>query len=225
MRTKLLCKIALPLLSVIGFFPKLADAAVDPSSAIVRMYKAYVSPNGDCSDPILMFDAGTAGVDFNMLEKPVMGEPQIPARTYQCMIWELSDKVRYTPKTTEGVCIADREVTRYVCQAGIQTKNPITGLNTTCTGTSSTGEDTMWVYISTWSASTGGASTVNPMLPPVAVGDKSKGMNLSSPIEADVPGGEFILNLSGKIVASNGECDMQPPTFGFRATTVATATP
>lgn len=93
-------------------------AAVGTAEATVKLYRAYLSENADCSDPVLFLDgeAEEAGhFEVDMDATPTIGEGTIAEGTYQCVIFKMSDQVTFTPDATEDECIAGTQVEMDVC--------------------------------------------------------------------------------------------------------------
>jgi hypothetical protein len=190
-------------------------ATTDASSAVLHVYSAYLAVNGDCSNPIpIVSNANTTS--FDMVTSPTLGQGAVPAKVYNCLIIEMTDRVDFVPTTTTGNCTAGQSYTRYVCQSTQSSQNPFTGATTACTGTSQTGEDHVFLYISTWSTNQG-TGTNYPFLPPTSNGDAVNGMQLANPIDATHGGGSFIFNTAGKVNGAANPCDLQAPVFSFRS--------
>ena len=202
--------------AALAFLPGTSHAVVNATSAILKVYKAYVSENGNCTNPVLLVEAkNPGGDDFDMQSNPTIGEGAIPPKKYQCLIMEMSDKVRFRPAATEGSCTSGTEYTIYVCQNGSSTTSP-TGVSTACSGTQSNGEDRVFVYVSRWSSATDGAVGHNAFAPPLSNGDSTKGLRMENEIDVTGGAGSFIFDLTGKITGGGATCDMNPPKFGFR---------
>jgi hypothetical protein len=157
-----------------------------------------------------------AAQQFDMATSPALGKGQVPAKVYNCLIIEMTDRVDFVPTTTTGNCTAGTTYTRYVCQAGISSQNPTTGASIACTGTSQAGEDHVFVYVSTWATSSGGSNS-NAFVPPTSNGDSAHGILLSSAIDTTKGGGTFNFNTDGKVDGAQNPCDLSPPIFSFRS--------
>jgi hypothetical protein len=201
-------------------FASPAFSAVNASSAVLRVYRAYLSENADCSSPIVLVDNGDTPQPFDMMTNPKLGEGSIPAKNYRCLIIEMSDHITFIPSADDlPGCTAGTSRDIYVCQTGATTKNPTTGASVSCTGNQSSGEDHVWVYVSRWSSATDGGVSNNAFEPPTSDGDADHGLNLGSDIDVSIGSGSFIFDLTGKVANSGGSCDMSPPKFGFRSGT------
>lgn len=218
------------------FMLSIAYAATSPTVATVRVSKAYMSANGDCSSPVTLFDVtsdptafpnGYAEVD--MVQGPTIGQGVLPDGTYQCVIFKMSDQISFTPAATEGAaCIAGQSYTIDICSShdgGVtapSTKNPETGATVSCTIADGT-NDTVWIYISTYSTATTGSAQGSPFTPPTQSGDAINGFSLASgaiTISSNVIG-TFVFGVNNIIATlpygPNGSdvCNMGPPSFGF----------
>lgn len=202
------------------------QAAVGTSEATLKLYQAYLSPNGDCSDAVLFLDpeneeaAGFAEVDMNT--GPTIGSGPIAEGFYKCVIFKMSDSITFTPNANDGTtCVAGVQNTVDICKdngSGAPEVTDNNGTVTTCTDN----EDTVWVYVSTFATSTEGGDNHNAFSPPVSDGDADHAFNLEHEviISGDTEG-TFIFNTDGKIEEttnfSGSHCEMNPPTFAFTA--------
>jgi len=71
-----------------------------PTSFKVRVYRAYLSTNTNCSDPVLLQDYGSSGQEFNMFTGPTLFTGSPAAGTYNCLIMEISDNLKLTVDQT-----------------------------------------------------------------------------------------------------------------------------
>lgn len=212
-----------------------AYAVTSPTVATVKLYKAYMATSGDCSNPVTFFDAasdpttypnGYAEVD--MTQGPTIGQGSLADATYNCVIFKMSDQISFTPTANDGsACVAGQSYTIDVCSSHggsttPSTKNPETGATASCTAADGT-DDTVWIYISTYSTSTTGSSTGSPFTPPTQASDATNGFNLASgaiTISSNVTG-TFVFGVNNTIATlpygANGSdtCNMEPPSFGF----------
>lgn len=202
-----------------------AIATVGTAEATVKLYRAYLSANADCSSPVLFLDgeAEAAGYfEVDMAAAPTIGEGTIAEGTYQCVIFKLSDQVTFTPDATEDDCTAGTQVEMDVCRdygeegSAPTVVNATTGEETTCNSEDGV-EDTIWVYVSTGSTTTGGdeSGEHNAFEPPTD-SEPANGFLLND--EIVISGnitGTFIFGTDDKVSSNFGECDMQAPDFGF----------
>jgi len=75
-----------------------------PSTMPIRMYALYVSPNADCTSPVLVQDYGAEGVVKDFVAHPVLFQAEPAAGTYQCMIFRMSDVLTMKPSKSFGPC-------------------------------------------------------------------------------------------------------------------------
>ncbi|MBI1909669.1 MAG: hypothetical protein HYS22_05825 [Deltaproteobacteria bacterium] len=200
-------------------------AATGTSSATVKMFKAWLSLNGDCSSPVAFINE-PSGKSFDFASNPTLGTGSIAAGTYKCFIIKISDNVSFTPSANEGTaCVAGTSYTMDVCRdygngQVPQVTNPDDGSKTTCTS----GEDTIYVYISRFSTAAAGSQDNNAFAPPTQDGDSTNGFKLANDIvvSADLTG-TFTFGTDNKVgeqqTGSQGatQCGMEPPDFGFAA--------
>ncbi len=218
-------KLLLPLLLALLASPSV-KAASDPENLFTKVYKMYVSENADCSDPVLVMDAetvlGEALIPMDMLLGPTLGSGEIADGTYECIVLKMSDQMSFTASATDGACTAGETYDLDVCMDyGVEseaafTTNPVTGVETQCADAEGT-DDTIYVYVSTNSTGEGGGESSNPLQPPTSEGDAAHGIMLTSPLVVDGDAEvTFVIDGTGKVESNFGNCDMQPPTFGFR---------
>lgn len=214
------------------FMLSVAHAATSPTVATVKLYKAWMSPNGDCSSPVSFFDGGATPTAVDMVTGPTLGTGSLAAGTYRCVIFQMSDQVSFTPAANDGTaCVAGTSYTIDVCSShdgGMttpSTKNPETGATVSCTAADGT-DDTVWVYISTYSTATTGSAQSNPFTPPTQSGDADHGFSLASgaiTISSNITG-TFVFGVNNTLATlpygPNGTdvCSMEPPSFGFTVT-------
>lgn len=189
-----------------------ADTGIDPSYLKIKVYKFAVSASELCTNPITIIDNSANPEYVNVFESPEFGAAILAQGTYPCVMIEMSDliKVTSTEDSDSGNCVAGEELEMYVCQAS-NAYQLIDGSTGTCTS----GEDRVGLFLSTTSTDTG--SSANSFVPPTTTNDSTKGFNLAAALV--VSGGvtgTFVVDGTGKIQDTNGACDMQPPIFGFR---------
>lgn len=201
-----------------------AVAGVDTSSTVIKLYKAYASTSGLCTDPVVFLNAendtttyphGYSEVDFDSANNTI-GTGTIADGTYNCVIFKMSDFVTFVPVANEGTeCVAGTSYTYDVCNRGETIVNPETGATTTCTADN---EDTVWAYLSTYSTDTAGLSEA--FMPPTAEGDATHGIQLEAAmvVSADLTG-TFVFGTAGRVrtYSEGNVCELQQPSFGFSA--------
>ena len=145
---------------------------------------------------------------------------------YKCVIFKMSDTLTITPSADQGtMCSSGVSTPIGVCQSGLSTKNPETGAITACTS----GEDTVWFYVSTFStrdtaACTGGCT--GGFIPPSAADDPNDGYKLDAEVKlvSDITG-TFVFDIAGKVrtdtcgVLGADPCCIDPPDVHFIVTT------
>lgn len=187
-------------------------AATDPSSLTLKVYKFAVSASADCSSPVTVYETTTPEyVDF--LDTITIGSGSVADGTYPCVMFEFSDRIKFTPSATGTHCVAGEEETLEVCRSeGAVQFQLIDGTIGTCDDT----EQRVAMYISTNSASTGGGDS-NAFMPPTSAGDASHGIQLTGAFTvAGASVATFVVDGSEK-VEDTSSCDMQPPDFSFTA--------
>lgn len=204
--------------------PGVASAVTSATSLTTTVYKVLFSTSGLCTAPFETIDFGSSGKALDVLAaSPEFGSGKIANGTYKCIVFKMSDTVRFTPTATDGACTGGTAVTLDVCQPFTSsgttitptTKNPETGASSNC----STSNDTVFVYVSRFSTTTEGSSTHNGLLPPSADGDATQGFKLSADVTIDGDKtGTFVFDARNKVdgTTNQGTCTMNPPNFGFR---------
>ncbi len=66
-----------------------------PTSFKVRLYKAYISENEDCSDPVLLEDHGEEGQEFDFFDSPTLFSEAPAPGTYNCLILIADDTMKF----------------------------------------------------------------------------------------------------------------------------------
>jgi len=229
-----------------------AFGAMDPTEATTKLYKMYMSVNGNCSSPVLIFDARTSTTDLTRLQdadedwyievdyatSPDIGTVTVAAADYNCIIFEMSDYITFTPDDGDGgaECVAGRQYTLDVCDRDGEALDVIvpedcSEVGDTCTlsslgertcGAAGAGEEKIWMYITTYSTVESGGEDDNAFVPPSAPGDDQHGFKLGATIEFDSNKTlTFNFAADGKIntVDHGGgdECGMEAPGFNITA--------
>jgi hypothetical protein len=103
--------------------PRPAQAQVmtagSPTSLKLRLYALYLSPNPDCSAPLIVADYGTSPREVDMYTDPTLFEATPPNGTYPCLIIKFSDLIRMTPDAAAAAAFPGR------CTAGVETTTDI----------------------------------------------------------------------------------------------------
>ena len=201
--------------------PAGANAAVDPSSVKLTIYKIAVSASTDCSNPTVIANyPNGVEFDFASARKPRLANGYLAPGTYPCVMMQMSDVIKFTPAQSTGSCTAGVEYTRDVCRASSGTYQPVNtnangtisfGSSTACTGTQATPtNDRPMLFLSTASNSTSG----NTFLQPTSA---SNGIQLNGAFVVTASSvGTFVVDFRGKIDGSNSDCDCNAPVFGLR---------
>lgn len=215
---------SLLLLGFLALAPRWAVATTSATSVTPTLYKVYFSASGLCTAPFQTIDYGSSGKAIDILgSNPEFGSGTIADGTYKCVIFKMSDTISFTPTATDGVCVGGQSVTRdmFRPQTGDggstvtpTSKNPEDGSTVTATS----GNDTLYVYISRFSTTTTGSSSNAGTTPPTSDGDSTGGLKLSADVVVDGDEtGTFVFDTRDKVDGTAfGTCDMNPPNFGFR---------
>lgn len=92
-----------------------ARAAVTPSAFEMKVYKFAVSTSADCSNPVVVYSNDNPDyADF--AKGPTVGTGALADGSYRCVIFEVSDHIRFVPESTEGACVAGKTYTVDVCR-------------------------------------------------------------------------------------------------------------
>ena len=190
--------------------------ALDASSLKLQVYSVMLSTSPLCTSPVTVFSSATpTEVDF--LATPTLGSGNPPDATYRCVIIRMSDLIKFTPRTSAGLCVAGTQYVADVCRTdnGGTTQAPdAIGAPTACMGTDAAPvSDAVYLYLTTnASAGTGGST----FMPPTDA-SSTNGLNLTAPLViAGSARSKFIVNASGKVGDDGVSCGMNPPVFGFQ---------
>jgi len=188
---------------------------LDASSLKLQVYSVMLSTSPLCTSPVTVFSSATA-TEVDFLATPTLGSGNPPDATYHCVIIRMSDLIKFTPKTSAGLCLAGTQYVADVCRTdnGGTTQAPdAVGAPTACTGTDAAPvSDAVYLYLTTnASAGTGG----NTFMPPTDA-SSTNGLNLTAPLViAGTAKSKFIVNATGKVGDDGVSCGMNPPLFGF----------
>ena len=208
------------------------------TSLELKVYKIGLSTNGDCSNPEV-FDLGGTYVDF--MNTPNLGQGEISAANYKCVIIEMSDQIKFTPTANVGTnCTSGTEYTQDVCVFDVTTTSPIPNYRlldgseqSACSATDGT-EDRVVMYLSVDSPtfdSLGTDDVIAYIYPPLSTdpvqitntGDNSTiniygGFHLTASFNAMSDGvGIFYMDATDKVSSHDSEntCFIDVPVFGF----------
>jgi len=79
------------------------------SSLTIRLYALYISPNADCSAPVLAQQLPDGGTDRDFMLNPILFQAAPAAGSYQCVMLKMSDVLKMKPSTSFGACVAGVE--------------------------------------------------------------------------------------------------------------------
>lgn len=183
--------------------PKTAAETTSPSSVLMKIYGVAVSTSQNCTNPTVIFNSDTATVtDF--VKKPDIGGGAPGDGTYPCVIIKMSDFIRFKPKTSIAYCNANSTYTLDVCQTGT-TSTSWDGVSTNCQGSLTSGQESVvYLYLSR-NGATGNAGFTPETALPMSGDFVVQGKAFA----------KFVANFTNKVSNDNGECDCQPPDFGF----------
>lgn len=201
------------------------DLNLTPTSLKLKLYKFAVSTSPLCTNLITVVDNGNSPQEVEFIGTVNLGTGVLASGTYPCVVFEMSDNIKYTPgaNSASGACVSGVENTLDVCrdQGTPVTSRLVDGTTTTC----SVGvhDDRVAMYMSTGSPGTGEAFN-----PPSAdgVGD---GFNLPAAlIVSGAVTAQFVVNPTGKMCDNTNDsgsdcdgagagatCSFEAPTFSF----------
>ncbi len=90
----------------------------DPGALRIGVYALYISPNADCSSPVLVQDYGATASVKDFVSNPVLFSGSPADGAYQCVAIKMSDVIRVQPATTFGVCDSTVEYAGDIYRAG-----------------------------------------------------------------------------------------------------------
>jgi hypothetical protein len=194
-------------------------ASGDPSKILVTIYGVAVSTSTDCSNPVVLFDSPN-GIDADFLSNPVLGGGNIPDGTYPCVMINMSDVVRFVPKTSDGLnCVAGQTYSIDICRSDngcsfdvrqgttFSTNNTGHGTNT------SASSDIVTMFLTTTAAANGSDNFRKP----ASTSDTTRGIPLGSPfVVSGSSAGKFVVNATNQVSSNGGLCGLDAPAFSFR---------
>ena len=194
-----------------------ADLALDPSYLDLKVYKFAISKSEFCTDLITVFESDNP-VYENVLSNPSLGTGSIEAGTYNCVVIEFLDIIRFASSTNSdsGLCVAGEQHSLQICRADYpESGRLVDGTEFACNDS----EQRVAVYLST--GSTGGDNDEPAFLPPTAQ-NRDRGLKLLAPlIVSNDTIAKFIVDGRGQIEDTtprgwqNPICEMNAPTFSF----------
>ena len=190
----------------------IGDTTGSPTSLKQKFYAAWISPNEDCSSPVLLQDHGADGkiVEFYSGETIFSGSPA--DGTYKCLIIKMSDFQTFVPDAVAGARWPTVCTTGTTYDEDIFTEDFTHYLNMDGTFIDGQGTYTVPVEQTTYSFVTTNPSAV------IALGASVyQVLELVSPLI--VPGqGTLYTDFSDQVgVVENGTvCWLEEPVIGFR---------
>lgn len=192
--------------------------ALDASSLKLQVYSVMLSTSPLCSNPYTVFSS-TTPTEVDFLATPTLGSGNPPDGRYECVIIKMSDIIKFTPKSSEGLCLAGTEYKSDVCRSdnGGMTQAPdAVGAPTACSGTDAGPvADPVYLYLTTNTSAGVKGGNGNTFMQPADVAS-ANGLNLTAPL---LIGGtsrsKFVVNATGKVGSDGVSCGMDPPVFGF----------
>ncbi len=182
------------------------DLNLNASSLKFKVYKMAVSTSADCSNPVIVINNGSTPVEADIKANPTFGTGSIENGTYPCIMFEVSDTIKYKGEASaSGNCSPSVETSRDLCRLDNGgTSQLIDGTAVTCTDS----EDRVALYVSTF---TDPAATGNGFVPPTSAGSMD-GANLTSAlIVTGTTVGNLIVNTDGFLCDnqndSGSDCD------------------
>lgn len=120
----------------------------DPASMAIGMYALYISPNADCSQPVLVGDNGATPVEKDFALTPVLFTATPTAGTYQCLVLRMSDVIQFTSDVTSGHCAIDTPYRQDIYREGENDWRDIDGTIIPSTGTDAAPlDDKVYIFI------------------------------------------------------------------------------
>ncbi len=121
---------------------------VTVTSVQLKPYRFYLAKNADCSNPILVQNNDATAVYEDFMLNPTVYSGSVEAGTYNCLIVESSDLIKFTTVTgattaTGGVC---NDGATYTFDT-YKTENPIENQYDIVTNTTTTGSGTYYVPV------------------------------------------------------------------------------
>ena len=212
--------------------------ATSASELKLKVYKMGFSTAGDCSNPVVV-DFDGEEIDFASTTENALGEVEIPAADYKCVIVEMSDQIKFKPLAAVGSqCVLGTVYTQDVCYFDADFSGTdfaqyklLDGSDADICGTS-VAENKVSMYLSVdaaaktdVSSATNGLSfymfppqSDDPQIATVSGTDYSAfgGFKLSDSFNAGSNSvGVFYMNTTDKVVAQTNDCVIGTPEFGF----------
>jgi hypothetical protein len=107
-----------PLIGAAHLSPPPGTQTGDPGALRIGVYALYISPNADCSSPVLVQDYGATASVKDFVSNPVLFTGSPASGSYQCVAIKMSDVIRVQPATTFSVCDSSVEYAGDIYRAG-----------------------------------------------------------------------------------------------------------
>jgi hypothetical protein len=189
-------------------------AGIDPIRLTAKIMAIYVSSSPYCTSPILFFSK-SAPIAYDVFAFPVLGSTDNSTGqfngVYPCVIFKMSERLDFRPGTPTDNCIFDNDYSVDVCNSS----HVNTGVDGSTSNCSSTPDETVYLYLSTASATDDPDAATQPFSPPTP-SDNSKGIRMSSPFYIrGLSAGRLVIDGRNRITGSRGVCTMAMPRFSF----------
>lgn len=207
---------------LIGTLPfGFALALTSPTSMKLKIHQVLVSTNPDCSSPVSVTTNNSPSF-VNFLSSPTLGTGVVIPATYQCIIFKMSDQMKFIPAANDGNdCVAGTEYTLDLCNASggapDSSVSP-TGAAIDCSADATgTVDNTVYIYVTTGSTWTTGPGNPFKQINAATCSASTCGLQLGSALTL---GGrktsKFVVNGDNKIFDSGSKCEMSPPAMSFQ---------
>jgi hypothetical protein len=190
-------------------------AVLDPSNLNAKIYAMYVSVSPYCTSPKLIF-SNSLSTFYDVFGFPTLSVTDNKDHdydgSYSCLIFKLSERITFRPNISGGeTCLFTEQYTQDFCPLGVQT----VGVDGTPISCSNSGDETVYLYLSTVSNTNNPALITQPFLPPT-ISDTSRGIKLDTVFTILGPtGGRLIIDGTSRITADGGSCSIGWPNISF----------
>jgi len=196
------------------FFSFALNAGFAPTELKAKVSAMWMSRSPYCGSPILVFTKSNV-LAYDVLGFPTLGVLDNQDRSYDgsyyCLIFKLSEQFSFRADIDSGACSWSSPHTTDVCTASY-TNTELGGPTTNCT---SSADETVYLYLSTTSASNDPTVATQPFSPPTEL-DNSKGVKLNAPfvVRGNVSG-RLVIDASNRINSTGANCVLSMPKFSF----------
>jgi hypothetical protein len=77
----------------------------DPASVTMTLYAMWISPNTDCSSPVLVQEHGEGGVAKDLVQSPVLFSGSPASGSFSCILFKASDVISFAPSSSFPGCV------------------------------------------------------------------------------------------------------------------------